>query len=96
MALPDDYKLPPHLYRYKLPEDYVMQPEHRKQLDALVAKTGISNVDAQAFVDLHIDLTEDFVDRLQPALKAIMVRRIMFWVITLVVVNIAANLVIHY
>jgi len=71
----------PKDYTYKLPDDYTMDPELRAKLDALVADTDLSNAEAQRFVDLHVELTEDFVERLQPLLKTIgKWYRVSFWV----------------
>lgn len=52
-------------YTYTLPEGYTMEPKFREKLDALVYEAGLSNELAQKFIDLHIELTEDFVQRLQ-------------------------------
>lgn len=54
-------------YDYKLPEDYTIDATIRAKLDALVERTGLSEEDAQAFIDLHVELTEDFVKRLTEA-----------------------------
>lgn len=57
-------------YVYNLPEDYTMKPETRSKLDALVEKTGISNEDAQAFIDIHVELMEEYAIGLQNAYAA--------------------------
>lgn len=93
--LPDDYKKPASAYTYKLPEDYTLEPQHRAKLDVLVAKTGLSEQDAQAFVDLHVELTEDFVDRLRPMLRGLVVRRILFWFILMLIANIAVGIYLN-
>lgn len=54
-------------YVYKLPEDYTMKPETRGKLDALVKKTRISNKDAQAFIDIHVELMEEYAIGLENA-----------------------------
>lgn len=57
----------PKSYEYTLPEGYLMEQQFRDKLDALVTEAAMSNELAQKFVDLHIELTEDFVRRLQEA-----------------------------
>lgn len=57
-------------YTYSLPEDYILEPQFREKLDMLVEEAQMSNELAQKFVDLHIELTEDFVNRLQEAVAA--------------------------
>ncbi len=52
---------------YKLPEGYTLPEQFRAKLDTLVDKTGMSNEDAQEFIDLHIAITEDFIHRLNEA-----------------------------
>lgn len=56
-------------YTYKLPEDYTLKQETRLKLDALVNKTGLSNEDAQRFVDIHVELTEDYASVMEEAMK---------------------------
>lgn len=50
-------------FEYKLPEGYTMDVGLRAKLDKLVEKTGLSEEDAQAFVDLHVELMEDYAER---------------------------------
>lgn len=48
-------------FEYSLPEGYTMEPDIRTKLDTLVDKTGLSNAEAQEFIDLHVELTEAFI-----------------------------------
>ena len=57
-------------YNYKLPDDYTFPPEIREKLDDLVHKLGLSEEQAQAFIDIHVELTEDFAKRLTAQLTA--------------------------
>jgi len=57
-------------YTYELPDGYSMDKELRAKLDALVNKTALSENEAREFVALHIELMEDYADRLQTANKS--------------------------
>lgn len=54
-------------YKYNLPEDYELKPKHRAKIDALVEKAGMSNELAQEFIDLHVEITEEFAAELEAA-----------------------------
>jgi len=59
-------------YTYILPEGYTIQPETRKQLDALVSRAGITNTLAQEFIDLHVTMMEEYaalIEACKPAVK---------------------------
>lgn len=47
-------------YTYKLPADYTIKPETREKLDKLVYQLGLSNEQAQEFIDLHVELMEEY------------------------------------
>lgn len=51
-------------YIYKLPEDYVIKSETREKLDKLVHQLGLSNEQAQEFVDIHVELMEEYAAEL--------------------------------
>jgi len=55
-------------YQYSLPEDYELNEETRKKLDALVDKAGLSNELAQEFLSLHVEIMEEFYITLQESL----------------------------
>lgn len=48
-------------YKYKLPEDYVLSDYHRLKLDSLVDECGLTEIQAQRFIDLHVEITEELV-----------------------------------
>jgi len=48
---------------YKLPDDYEIKPELKAKLDKLFEFHHMSEDEAQAFIDLHVELTEDFAAR---------------------------------
>lgn len=52
-------------YEYQLPEDYEMKPETRLKFDALVDEAGLTEIQAQRFLDLHVELMEDYAERLE-------------------------------
>lgn len=54
-------------YEYKLPEGYTMDVGLRTKLDKLVTKHKLSEAEAQEFIDLHVELTEDYAERLAEA-----------------------------
>lgn len=54
-------------YEYKLPEGYTMDTGLRQKLDALVDEAGMDETLAQRFVDLHVELVEDYAERLAEA-----------------------------
>lgn len=54
-------------YKYNLPEDYTMKEKHRKKLDEIVAEAGMSNELAQKFIDLHVEITEEYVEEIEAA-----------------------------
>jgi hypothetical protein len=55
---------PPKDYIYNLPKDYTLPDQFRAKIDEIVLQQGLSNKEAQAWVDLHVEITEDFVARL--------------------------------
>lgn len=55
------------IYKYKLPEGYSLKPEHRDKLDKLVYGCYLSNPEAQAFLDLHVELMEEYATALEQA-----------------------------
>jgi ferritin-like metal-binding protein YciE len=57
-------------YTYTLPEGYTMEPQFREKLDLLVEEAQLPNELAQKFIDLHIELTEDFINRYEAAVAA--------------------------
>lgn len=57
----------PRDYQYKLPEGYTMDITLREKLDKLVVDTGLTEAEAQKFIDLHVELTEDYAARLEEA-----------------------------
>lgn len=57
----------PAEYTYTLPDGYTLEQPFRGKLDALVEEAVMSNELAQKFVDLHIELTEDFIQRFKSA-----------------------------
>lgn len=54
-------------YEYKLPEGYTMDTTLRQKLDALVDEAGMDETLAQRFVALHVELVEDYAERLAEA-----------------------------
>lgn len=59
----------PVYYIYRLPDDYEIRPEDRLKLDNFARKYGLSNEAMQEAVNLHVELTEDFVTRFTAYLK---------------------------
>ena len=57
----------PRDYEYTLPEGYTMDTTLRVKLDKLVTDTGLTNEEAQKYVDLHVELMEDYAARLAEA-----------------------------
>ena len=57
-------------YEYNLPEGYSFDPILRQKLDGLVDKAQMTEVLAQRFVDLHVELMEDYAARLEQATSA--------------------------
>lgn len=47
-------------YEYTLPQGYFLRPETKVKLDALVNKCKLSQEDAQAFVDVHVELIAEY------------------------------------
>lgn len=68
----------PHQYTYKLPEGYTLNHKHRSLLDILVGRHKMTNEEAQDFVDLHVEMIEEYAkgvahliaDTLNPKPKA--------------------------
>lgn len=54
-------------YEYELPEGYTMDPTLRQRLDALVDEAGMDETLARRFVALHVELVEDYAERLAEA-----------------------------
>lgn len=54
-------------YEYKLPEGYTMDETLRQRLDALVDAAQMSEPLAQQFINLHVELLEDYLVRLAEA-----------------------------
>lgn len=57
-------------YVYNLPEGYTMDEGLRTKLDKLVEKHELSEAEAQEFVDLHVELMEDYAERLTLSLNS--------------------------
>lgn len=57
-------------YEYKLPEDFELTEPFRLKLDSIVDETGLTNQQAQQFVDLHVEMTNDFVERFMAELAS--------------------------
>lgn len=77
-------------YNYKLPEDYTIKPKTRKWLDKYATKHGLSNRDMQEIIDVHIELTEEFVQEyvkeLRRLFKAIAFKFFMFFIPSAIIV----------
>lgn len=52
----------PRNYEYVLPEDYTLKPETLEKINGLVEKYDLSNDCVQAFIDIHVELMEEFTD----------------------------------
>lgn len=56
-------------YHYVLPDGYEFKPQTRAKIDALVEKTGLSNEDVQAFIDIHVELMEEYAAALEKSVS---------------------------
>lgn len=54
-------------YEYKLPEDYVFKPDVRLKFDNLVDELYLSQIQAQRFLDLHVEMMEEYAEELEIA-----------------------------
>lgn len=52
-------------YDYKLPEGYEWHPELRQRFDALVDEAGLDELTAQRFLDLHVEMMEEYATNLE-------------------------------
>lgn len=50
-------------YIYRLPNDYTIEPSTRTKLDAITSKYKLMNEEAQEFVDLHVELVEEYAEK---------------------------------
>lgn len=77
-------------YIYKLPEDYTIKPKTRKWLDKYAAKHRLSNHDMQEIIDVHVELTEEFVKEymkeLRRLFKAITFKFFMFFIPSAIII----------
>ena len=62
-------------YTYNLPDDYTMKYKHRSEIDNLVVEQNLTNEEAQRWIDLHVELVEEFAGEMQ----GVMVRSVMFF-----------------
>lgn len=58
-------------YEYKLPEGYVWTPELRLKFDALVDEACLSEVEAQRFLDLHVEMMEEYASKFEAELGSV-------------------------
>jgi hypothetical protein len=65
----------PEKYIYELPDDYTMKFVHRVKIDKLVKEQNLTNEEAQRWIDLHVELVEEFAGEMQ----GVMVRSVMFF-----------------
>ena len=57
----------PKDFNYVLPEDYVIKPEHRERLDAIMTEMNATEEQAQKIIDLHVDIVEDTLAQVMAA-----------------------------
>lgn len=52
-------------YKYELPEGYEFKPETREKIDTLVHRLGLSQEDMQEFINIHVELMEEYATGLE-------------------------------
>ena len=54
-------------FTYILPEGYEFKPEDRAKIDAIMNRLGADNSDAQALIDVHVEILEAYAQELDKA-----------------------------
>lgn len=80
-------------YTYNLPQDYVMQPQHRQKLDSFVIKHDLTNEEAQELVGLHVELVEEFAKEIQKAITPTVLFFVILSIVSTTVIAVGISII---
>lgn len=81
-------------YVYKLPQGYEIKPGTRSKLDAITSKYKLMNEEAQEFVDLHVELVEEYAAEVGVYTRTLILSSVVFTALTCFAIGVLISILV--